>query len=634
MRSHLSVCSSPDQKLRLLLLAGALALLLMLALPGMAGAATIYWNHTGGPLPGSVDWDNPLNWNPQQVPGAGDYAVMPVDAETKQGVVCHHSLTVQGIDLVDESLFVEGDLTLTQGTSILSSVHNGMNVTGALTVLDTLITGRQIGVWSGTERVVNYGTIIGRQESAVVPWIEQPVENHGLVTCDSGTLQLQSGVIGFAGSQLGGGDGTVELHGASSSLAGGCRLLGNVLLHHDDPVIGVKGKVTIPAGATVTAEGTNSALGGNLAGPGTLRIPAGSNLIASSIQAEAGLQLHVEGALDLVSLTGSATTWDAGTVIDNSGTIDLQGDVHMLAGSGAGTIVNGGTLTKSAGTGTSTINLGVTNNGVISVRTGTLTLGALSNYNGSTKTLSGGSYVLTAPGALYLPGEVTTLAGDVALSGAAAQIKEYWGNALRNLASITPAGSLQLLGGQALATPALANQGTVRIGADSSLTTSGPYTQSSGRTTLVAPTSTLASTGASAGVTFSGGYLYGCGTVAPSLTNTGACLRPSAAGTPYGTLSVAGPYTQGAAGTLEIDLGGTAAGQYDVLAASGLATLAGVLRTASPAGYVPAKGDSFAVLTCGSRSGTFLSAGGGKKSSARPAFQFVYSAGGLTLKAT
>jgi hypothetical protein len=329
--------------------------------------------------------------------------------------------------------------------------------------------------------------------------------------------------------------------------------------------------------------------------------------------------------------------WHGGTLIDNGGVLHIQTDYNGL---GVDTSV-GRAVLRNTGTIISEgvnpyIDTALDNRGTISVPTGTLQLGALSNYSDSTKTLTGGTYQVTDPGKLQIDdANVTTLAANVVLSGAAAKLEDSSArNALRDLASITPAGSLQLLGGQALATVALANRGTVRIGEASSLTTSGPYAQSSGRTTLVAPTSSLTSSGASAAVTFSGGYLYGCGTVAPSLTNTGACLRPGAAGTPYGTLSVAGPYTQGAAGALEIDLGGTAAGQYDALAASGAATLAGALRTASPAGYVPAKGDSFAVLTCASRSGSFLSTGGGKKSSARPAFQFVYAAGGLTLKAT
>jgi len=393
--------------------------------------------------------------------------------------------------------------------------------------------------------------------------------------------------------------------------------------------------VAIPTGATVECSGTNTVdLYGGLFGPGTLRVKPGSTLALGGWGSyDDGITLDNDGTV--LGKDCDPYQWHGGTRIENSGVLELQTDYRGLGvdtSAGRAVLVNTGTITSSAVQ--PYIDMALDNRGTISVLTGTLQLSALTNYNGSTKTISGGSYVLTDPGALYLPGEVTTLAANVALSGTAAQIKEYWGNALRDLATVTPTGSLQLLGGQALATPALANQGTVRIGEASSLTTSGPYAQAAGRTTLVAPTSSLTSSGAGAAVTFSGGYLYGCGTVAPSLTNTGACLRPSAAGTPYGTLSVAGPYTQGAAGTLEIDLGGTGAGQYDVLAASGAATLAGVLRTASPAGYLPAKGDSFAVLTCASRSGSFLSAGGGKKSSVRPAFQFVYSAGGLTLKAT
>jgi hypothetical protein len=48
----------------------------------------------------------------------------------------------------------------------------------------------------------------------------------------------------------------------------------------------------------------------------------------------------------------------------------------------------------------------------------------------------------------------------------------------------------------------------------------------------------------------------------------------------------------------------TAAG-YDALQVSGLATLGGTLNVFLGPGYTPSPGDVFAVLTYGSRSGTF-----------------------------
>lgn len=72
-----------------------------------------------------------------------------------------------------------------------------------------------------------------------------------------------------------------------------------------------------------------------------------------------------------------------------------------------------------------------------------------------------------------------------------------------------------------------------------------------------------------------------------------------------GTLSVAGNYTQTSGGTLRIELGGTSAGQYDKLALTQQATLAGTLSVALLPGYSPAVNDTFEVMTFGSSSGDF-----------------------------
>ena len=578
----------------------------------------------------NTHWNDSRNWSPEQVPGPDDDVIVP-DGLGVPGDC--FGATLRSLHMNPTGFLVQGDLTLTQGTSAFGPYN--IEVTGVLTVGEaaTLIVQGDYNDVSGTDTVVNHGTIVGHDVGYPHPSIGAPVYNHGTVTCDAGTLCLYQGGVSYPGSVIGGGAGIVQLYDSGSfdvdwSLQGGCALVGGVELAD---------QVTIPFGATVACQGANAVdLYGGLFGPGTLRVESGSTLaLGGHGSYDAGFTLDNDGTV--VVKDCDPYQWHGGTLIDNGGVLHIQTDYNGLGvdtTAGRAVLRNTGTIISDGVY--PYIDMALDNRGTISVPTGTLQLNALSNYNAATKTLTGGTYIVTDPGKLLInDADVTTLAANVVLSGAAAKIEDSAArNALRNLASITPAGSLQLLGGQALATLALANQGTVRIGADSSLTTSGPYAQAAGRTTLVAPTSTLASTGAGAAVIFSGGYLYGCGTVSPSLTSSGVCLRPGAAGTPYGTLSVAGPYTQGAAGTLEIDLGGTAAGQYDVLAVTGAATLAGALKATCDAAYVPAKGASFPVLTCGARSGTFLSTGGGKKSSARPVFQFVYSAGGLTLKAT
>jgi outer membrane autotransporter protein len=65
-------------------------------------------------------------------------------------------------------------------------------------------------------------------------------------------------------------------------------------------------------------------------------------------------------------------------------------------------------------------------------------------------------------------------------------------------------------------------------------------------------------------------------------------------------------------GRLAIEVGGLLAGvQFDRLTVSGRATLEGILAVKGINGFVPASGNSFAVLTYGSRSGTFALVNGG-----------------------
>jgi hypothetical protein len=92
-----------------------------------------------------------------------------------------------------------------------------------------------------------------------------------------------------------------------------------------------------------------------------------------------------------------------------------------------------------------------------------------------------------------------------------------------------------------------------------------------------------------------GGKLVNLGTLAPGANG----------GNGIGTFTVLGDFQQGATGVLEIDLGGTHVGQYDVLGIEGKATLGGTLFARAANGYVPRRGDDFKLVTYKSRVGTF-----------------------------
>jgi hypothetical protein len=71
------------------------------------------------------------------------------------------------------------------------------------------------------------------------------------------------------------------------------------------------------------------------------------------------------------------------------------------------------------------------------------------------------------------------------------------------------------------------------------------------------------------------------------------------------TLRVNGAFTQTAAGSLTVQLGGTAAGQFSQVSVTGLATLDGTLNVTLVGGFTPAAGNTFQIVPFGSSNGDF-----------------------------
>jgi len=91
-----------------------------------------------------------------------------------------------------------------------------------------------------------------------------------------------------------------------------------------------------------------------------------------------------------------------------------------------------------------------------------------------------------------------------------------------------------------------------------------------------------------------GGSLFGTGSIVGTLINAGL-VGP---GSSPGTLSVTGDFTQMATATLEIEIGGGVAGtSFDLLAISGLATVAGTVEVSLWDAFVPTLGSSYVFLT-------------------------------------
>jgi hypothetical protein len=89
------------------------------------------------------------------------------------------------------------------------------------------------------------------------------------------------------------------------------------------------------------------------------------------------------------------------------------------------------------------------------------------------------------------------------------------------------------------------------------------------------------------------------------------------------TVSLSGTWTQTSAGTLAIDVGGTA--QFGLLSAASTGSDAGTLATASVNGFNPVVGATFKVMTCSACSGTFSTVTGN--------YNAVYHAADVTIVA-
>jgi hypothetical protein len=151
------------------------------------------------------------------------------------------------------------------------------------------------------------------------------------------------------------------------------------------------------------------------------------------------------------------------------------------------------------------------------------------------------------------------------------------------------------------------NSGTV-IAKSGTLLLGNFFTQTKGSVLLEGGNISLPGT---ATLTETGGSVLGIGTITGGVTNTSGVVSPTlATGAPTtGTLTIngsgAGYYTQGAGGTLLLDFAGSAGGQFDVLSASGPATLAGSAELCLIKGFKPTAGTAFPIVDYASETGTF-----------------------------
>lgn len=234
------------------------------------------------------------------------------------------------------------------------------------------------------------------------------------------------------------------------------------------------------------------------------------------------------------------------------------------------------------------------NHGTLSVQSAsTLDLSQSTLANLSGNSLNDGSYYVQ--GTLIVNQNINTNAASITLDGPSSQFLNQSSDALASLGANSAVGQFSVVNGRFFHTNGAAgtftNQGDVTIGPGSQFDVSH-YTQSGGHTlvdgTLSAPL-----------VDLQGGIFSGVGTLTGTLNNAAGILGP---GSSPGILHVGG-YTQGTAGSLNLEIAGLLPGtQFDQFWIGGNASLAGDINFIFLNGYLPHVGDTFDLLHVG---GTF-----------------------------
>ncbi|HEV2208634.1 MAG TPA: hypothetical protein VG167_07650 [Verrucomicrobiae bacterium] len=397
----------------------------------------------------SSDWTNPANWTPQQVPRAGDDAIInsgtvivPANAAFAVldwgGGTISGSLTVAtgAVLNLTGSATLEGSLT-NAGTVVWSAAGGwGISDGGLYNLGGGLIDIQNSATLSISDSTNGYGVFNNagtvRDSAGGVTVIYALFSNSGLMDVESGTLSLgPGGDIGgqyttASGSMLEFGGGSYEEVGLPVFSGSGLSMIspGSFLTLTSDMIDGLAFNdcflILAPTfqGGTIT----NLTLSGNAALTSTNFVSGVLNLtgvnIMGSVTVLSGAVLNIgsdnylQGPLTnagTVVLTGTAP-WEivndgrtsAGAIYNLAGgLIDIQSDAVLddFAHSGDVLFSNAGTVRKGGGTGTTSIFAQFNNSGLLDVESGTVALqqgGIVSGqYNtaaGATLDLAFGSF--------------------------------------------------------------------------------------------------------------------------------------------------------------------------------------------------------------------------------------------------
>ena len=422
-----------------------------------------------------------------------------------------------------------------------------------------------------TRTVVNNGTL-----NYVAPTYYFYLANGGTLD-NAGTLAIQTDLYIYSS-----GAGTINNSGTISRTSGTANTTDIYpAVNNDGTVLATQGGLAFHGNGTHNGTFTATDPGSITFAGGTQTANATSALGGTGTYRFTGANITVDGTWGgtPVAISAGTATFNTSATIPSltltGGTLSGSGNVTVTGNSTWG----GGTMD---GTGTTIFDTGAT-----VTMNGTPTYTTLSRplQNLGTIDYSSAAYYLQLDGATLTNDGTFNVLTDVLLYAYGTSPLFQNNGTLRKTAG---AGSMQFYA-------PLTNAGVVQVGSGT-MYFSNTYTQTAGTTELLNNATLQTAT-----LNLDGGSLIGNGTIAGNVVSD-AVVAP---GLSAGALTISGSYTQTATGALNVELGGTTAGTgYDQLNVTGAVTLAGDLNVAAINGFLPASGNTFQVLTFGSRPGT------------------------------
>lgn len=563
------------------------------------------------------------------------------------------TLNAAGLVISGGSLQGTGSLNLT-GTGTLATLSGGtlgvantylpagasMDVTGPVALSGALHNDGTVNIGGSGVLNVQSGGVL---DAAGGTWANAGTVNvAGDVNASTGTA------FDFAGGAWNFNDGARFTGAGTFSTSGGATLT----------LVGTGAGTTVAADASLdltalafagsgkltnlgTIAGTGATLGGFLDNQGTANfnggtlvggmINTGTMNITGNLIVQGASATHAGGVINLGG--GATLTKDTGTLFWSGGSFEGSGTLAYINGATFAFSGNGDRIINNPNLTFAFTNLSLPN-GSLTLQSGGLTFNGTTTIPGSTSlNMSGGTIVNNGPlnisgnfglfgGQLSGNGAINMTGGTIDMPATSSVDWQATGpmsnsgtlnlggrtitNAISNTGTINSSGGLTF-------TQALNNQGTF-VFTGGSTTFLGGYSQSSGTTTL--------NGGNVVGdVTLNGGSLGGSGTITGNLVNIGGNVAP---GFSPGTLNIVGNMTLGAGSVTTLELGGTGAGQYDVINVTGLATLGGTLNINYWGGFSGT--GNFPVMTWGTSSGSFATI-----NYPVAGFTMSYGSGGMTL---